>query len=226
MKNIAALILCGGKGTRLGTLGGKTPKSLLKLKKYKIIDLIIKHLKKYAINQIYISGNYKFNLIKKHINNNYYKEEIFLRNDGDIEIIKRIEIALNQHKDKKLLVCYGDAIANVNIKKLYKSHLKENKKLTITTYSIYSNFGFLMKKSKNKYIFKEKPKIGNINIGFMILDYNNIDIIKKKKKFENYLKYMAETNQINEYNHKGNHITVNTLEELNLANKKIKEFKI
>ena len=42
----SAVILCGGKGTRLGTLGKKTPKSLVKIHNYPILWFILKILKK------------------------------------------------------------------------------------------------------------------------------------------------------------------------------------
>ena len=42
-----AVILCGGKGTRLGYLGKKLPKTLVKVKDKPIIWYIIKFLKKF-----------------------------------------------------------------------------------------------------------------------------------------------------------------------------------
>ena len=41
-----AIILCGGKGTRLGNLGKKVPKTLLTVQGKPIIWYIIKSLKK------------------------------------------------------------------------------------------------------------------------------------------------------------------------------------
>ncbi len=49
MKNIhtrTAVILCGGKGSRLGLLGKKIPKCLVKINGYPIIWYIINILKK------------------------------------------------------------------------------------------------------------------------------------------------------------------------------------
>ena len=47
MKNLkkkSAIILCGGRGTRLGSLGKKIPKSLVKINSYPIIWYIINNL--------------------------------------------------------------------------------------------------------------------------------------------------------------------------------------
>ena len=47
MKNLnqkTAVILCGGKGSRLGLLSKKIPKSMVKINNYPIIWFIIKNL--------------------------------------------------------------------------------------------------------------------------------------------------------------------------------------
>ena len=47
MKNLkkkSAIILCGGRGTRLGSLGKKIPKSLVKINSYLITCYIIDNL--------------------------------------------------------------------------------------------------------------------------------------------------------------------------------------
>ena len=70
MKNIkkkSAIILCGGRGTRLGSLGKKIPKSLVKINNYPIIWYIINNLKKNSFNHFILPVGYKGNLIKKYI---------------------------------------------------------------------------------------------------------------------------------------------------------------
>ena len=47
MKNFrSAIVLCGGKGTRLGVLGKKIPKAMIKIQGKEIIWYIINILKK------------------------------------------------------------------------------------------------------------------------------------------------------------------------------------
>ena len=54
-----AVILCGGKGTRLGYLGKKLPKTLVKVKDKPIIWYIIKFLKKNSINHFILPEDTK-----------------------------------------------------------------------------------------------------------------------------------------------------------------------
>ncbi|MDC0192545.1 sugar phosphate nucleotidyltransferase [Alphaproteobacteria bacterium] len=214
-KKLSCLVLCGGKGSRLGKLGEKIPKTLLKLQNKSIIDYLIINLNKNGIEKILLSTFYKHHLIKKHINKEHKGKNIRIYNDGDIQILQRIKLALKRCEGD-LLVCYGDEIANINIKKLYKNHLKSNKELTIVTFQLKSNFGFLFKKKK-KFFFKEKPIIGNYNIGYMIFNLNSIKYIRNIKSLENYINKLCDLNKINEYIHKGKHTTVNTIEDYDRA---------
>jgi len=45
MNNKCAVVLCGGKGSRLGLLGKKIPKTLVKVQGKEILWYIIKYLK-------------------------------------------------------------------------------------------------------------------------------------------------------------------------------------
>ena len=51
-KTNTAVILCGGKGTRLGSLGKKVPKTLVKVQGREILWYILKVLKKNHFNHI------------------------------------------------------------------------------------------------------------------------------------------------------------------------------
>ncbi len=217
---VKVVILCGGKGKRLGIVGKKKPKCLVKINKKPIIHYILNNLSKYRIEKILISGFYKFNLIKEYLKTSKFKN-VLVNNDGDISIAKRIK---NNFLDcKYLLVCYGDEIADINIDKLIRSHIASKKTFTITTYPMKLQFG-LLTKNDSDLIFKEKPIIGNVNIGFMVFQKESIKHINKYEKIENFINYMAKNKLLNEYTHKTNRITVNTIEEIEIANKKIIDF--
>ena len=58
-KYISAVILCGGKGTRLGVLGKKLPKTLVKVNNKPIIWYIIKFLEKNSFNHFILPVGHK-----------------------------------------------------------------------------------------------------------------------------------------------------------------------
>ena len=66
MKNLrSAIVLCGGRGTRLGSLGKKVPKVMVKIQGKEIIWYIINILKKNKFNQIILPLGYKSKMIRK-----------------------------------------------------------------------------------------------------------------------------------------------------------------
>ena len=77
-----AIILCGGKGSRLGSLSKKIPKSMVKINNYPIIWFIIKNLIKNSFNHLILPVGYKGNLIKR-----YVRRQADFKNI-DIEIIE------------------------------------------------------------------------------------------------------------------------------------------
>ena len=179
------------------------------------------HLINNGCNSINISGYHNYKKLNSYIRK-LNSKNIKCRNDGDISILERIKKYLIESK-KTLLVCYGDEIANIKYSKLLNAHFNSKKILSVTTMKYKSNFGIFTKNNK-KLIFNEKPYLGNYNIGFMLFDFANIKHIKNNKKLSNYFKKMCKLNLINEYIHNGNHLTVNTLEDLANAKTLIKKY--
>ena len=70
-----AIILCGGKGTRLGSLSRQIPKCLVKIHSHPIIWFIINILKKNSFNHFILPVGYKGKMIK-----DYVKKDKLLKN--------------------------------------------------------------------------------------------------------------------------------------------------
>ena len=225
-ENLTALILCGGKGERLHPITKKIPKPLVKLKKKEILSYLIDHLKFCGVKDIIIASGYKHKLLKNFVLKKYKSDNIRIINSGiNTEIIKRVEKILKYSKNS-LLICYGDTLANINIKKLYKFHNAHKCPVTISSFQVKSSFGILKIKKNNmikSYI--EKPLL-NIwfNIGYMIVSKKIFSFFSKFDKFEILLKYLVKNSKIKSFKHKGLHITINTLKELEEANREVGNF--
>ena len=127
-----AVILCGGRGTRLGSLGRKIPKALVKVQKKEILWYIINILKNYNFNYFIFPLGYKGSLIRNYLkNNSYFSTNVDCLDTGlDSSIGKRIAMIEKKIKSKNFLLLNGDAIFNFNIEKIFKNH--ETKKMGIT----------------------------------------------------------------------------------------------
>ena len=67
-----AVILCGGKGSRLKQLTKKIPKPLLLVNKKPFIEYQIENLARYGVKTIFLLCCYKYNLFKE----KYHKKKI------------------------------------------------------------------------------------------------------------------------------------------------------
>ena len=70
--------------------------------------------------------------------------------------------------------------------------------------------------------FKEKPILkDSINIGYFYFNNTMRDLIIKKRKLIHIIEYLVQQHKLRAYQHKGIHITINTLAELDYAKKNI-----
>ena len=221
IENMQTLLLCGGEGTRLHPLTKKIPKPLVKIKNKTIIDYIIEHLHKSGLREFLICSGYKSNLISRHFGK-YKSIDAKIINSGKVDILQRI-LDCKRMIGNDFMICYGDTIANVNIKKLYAFHKSHSKIATVCSYQLKQNFGIIKKNDENLVIsFNEKPEYpGSINIGYFIFNKN---IFKHTHSVNNWLdliNILIEKKQLFSFEHDGIHITINTLNELALAEKSI-----
>ena len=224
--SLSVLILCGGEGQRLRPLTEKVPKPLIKIKNKAIIEYIINHFLKYKINNIIIVTGYKHKLLKKFINKKYKNKKIRILDTGlKTEIIKRVE-KISNHLNNNVILCYGDTLVDINLNKLIQFYLKDKNKFIVSSYQLKSSFGILDMNDKNIVTrFREKPKLGMwFNVGYFVFSNKYLKILKKFKKFENFLFYLAKKKNMKAFKHTGKHITVNTISELEEAKIQIKKF--
>ena len=98
-KNVDLIILCGGKGSRLGPLTKKTPKPLIKIGTRPFLHYLIKYYQRYNFKKIYLLAGYKGNQIKKYFNKkkfNFINVEVIIEKQplgtgGCLSLIKRIK---------------------------------------------------------------------------------------------------------------------------------------
>ena len=224
IQELKILLLCGGEGTRLYPLTKKIPKPLVEIKNKTIIDHIIAHLCKYNLNEYLICSGYKSVMLEKHFYNiKSIKTEIV--NSGKVDILQRIKDC-RKMLDNEFMVCYGDTIANVNINKLYQFHKSHSGVATICSYQVNQNFGLIKENNENLVTsFEEKPQYpGSINIGYFIFSNKVFNYIRSANNWLDLIHILIEKKQLFSFQHEGIHITINTLNELALAEKSIDLF--
>lgn len=128
-----AVILCGGFGTRLGSLTKKIPKPLLKINNKPFIDYQIKNLARHGIKEIILLCCYKYGQFKKKYHNKkFLSSKIICFNEKTPKGTGGGLLMIKKKLNKYFLVMNGDTIFDINYHDIFKK-LKKNKLACIAT---------------------------------------------------------------------------------------------
>lgn len=198
----SAVILCGGKGTRLGHVTKKIPKSLVRIKDKPIIWYILKILKKNNFNHFIFPIGYKGNLLKKYLNTKMFKKYNFdiIETGLDTSIAKRIFKIKKFIKSENFLLLNGDAIFNFNLDKIYQNHIKRSDTfITFLGSETHLPYGTIVLakgvvKNFQRDVMFNAVKIANKQNNTAYV-YSGMAILKKKilnKNIENFKNFEAD----------------------------------
>ncbi len=128
-----AVILAGGRGTRLAPYTTVFPKPLVPMGNRPILDIIIRQLAYYGFRDIIMTVGYLAELIQAYFQNasiqlpdvklTYFKEQKPLGTAGSLSLIPGL--------DKAFLVMNGDILTSMDYSKLVAYHKKKGGILTI-----------------------------------------------------------------------------------------------
>ena len=225
-----AIILAGGKGSRLKPYTELIPKPLVPIGgKTSIIEIIIKQLSKYGFNHITLAVNHLSHLIESYLGSgkkygikiDYILENKVLGTVGPLTNIKDLP--------ENFLVMNGDILTNINYKSLLNLHKRKKNLITLATFkrNTFIDFGTLETK-KNKVIkFVEKPTLNfNVSMGVYCLNKKALKNLKKNKfmNFDVFIKNNIKK-KIYAYNHKGFWLDIGRVDDYEYANQNFSTLK-
>jgi NDP-mannose synthase len=182
-----AIILAGGKGTRLKPYTVAIPKPLVPVGDKPILEIIILQLKKHGFNHITITVNHMAEIIKAFFGDgtkwdiriDYTSESKALSTMGPLTLVEDLP--------ENFLVMNGDVITDLNLSDFYYYHVNNKNNFTIGSSKRADriNYGVLRKNENNKLIkFDEKPLYEFlVSMGVYMVNKNIVDYIPKDKFF-------------------------------------------
>jgi NDP-mannose synthase len=182
-----AVILAGGKGSRLGPYTTVLPKPLLPVGDRAILDIVVHQLRDFGFTDVTLAVGYLAHLVRavmgdgsKHgVRIEYHEEEEPLGTVGPLATMDRPEAAL--------LVMNGDVLTALNYAELVDIHGEQGNLLTIASHRriVHTDYGVLHvdESEGNTHRisgFEEKPEIPYIvSMGIYVLDPRAIDYIER-----------------------------------------------
>lgn len=192
-----AVILAGGKGTRISEESRYKPKPMINIGGKPILWHIMKWYEKYGITEFIICCGYKGALIKEYFVNYYTNNStvlIELKEEGNVIGDNKVEpwkvtlvdtgldtltagriLKIREYLGSEpFMLTYGDGVADVNLDELLAFHKQSNKIVTITTTQPEGRFGALKFSEDERLVegFKEKARKDQawVNMGFMVMN--------------------------------------------------------
>jgi glucose-1-phosphate cytidylyltransferase len=239
---VKAVILAGGRGSRLSELTHEVPKPLVLVDENPILFHIMKIFAFQGVTDFMVLTGYKGHLISDFflnfmqnmssiypINQHFYPESIIYDYASwKIEVIDTGESTMTGGRllrakkslmnEDKFYFTYGDGLANVNLSAISSVNERKNTIATVTAVLPPSRFGKIIYENNLAKEFSEKPtnQKERINGGFFVLRPGVFDYIDDDTSvFENEpLSKICKTGQLSVYEHNGYWSCMDTVRDL------------
>jgi glucose-1-phosphate cytidylyltransferase len=216
------VILCGGRGTRLGEHGRSVPKALVRIGEDPILWHLIQLYRSHGITEFVLCLGFLGDEIREYFRSR--SDEFVPAGPGLITIsVEGVRILLAETgletptggrlfrvrsllQNERSFVTYGDGLADVDITQLLGFHEGHGKAATLTAVHPISNFGLLdIDRNGGVSQFREKPRLAEwVNGGFFVFEPAVFDRLNEDSVLElEPLQSLAAEGQLMAYRHDG-----------------------
>ena len=181
-----AIILAGGKGSRLGPYTTVLPKPLLPIGDRAILDVVVHQLRDYGFGHLTLAVGYLAHLVKAvmadgdahGVTIDYHEEKEPLGTVGPLATIDGL--------DETFLVMNGDVLTTLDYGHLLELHKKSGNVLTVASHRrvVRSDYGVLhvgedLGETQRITGFEEKPEIPYVvSMGVYVMEPRALDFIE------------------------------------------------
>lgn len=238
---VKAVILAGGKGTRITEESYLRPKPMIEIGGKPILWHIMKIYSAAGINEFVICCGYRGYVIKSYFANYFLHAcditldiasnqmhvhqneaepwKVTLVDTGEGTMtggrLKRVRAYLSENEE--FFMTYGDGVADIDIGALLRFHRQQKLLATVTSVRPPGRFGALVTSGTRVVCVREKPQESWINGGFFVLSPAVIDYIEGDATVWEMepLEGLARQGQLATYAHEGFWHPMDTLRDKN-----------
>jgi NDP-sugar pyrophosphorylase family protein len=183
-----AVIMAGGRGSRLGPLTSNVPKPMIRVAGRPILERLVLHLVGFGVRRIFLSVNYLGHIIRDHFGDgaalgcsiSYLNEERKLGTAGALSL-------LPERPTAPLLVVNGDLVTQADVGAMLDAHERDGcaqLTLAVRRYLHTVPFGCLTTENGRVVDIEEKPTLTKIiNAGMYIVEPRLLDRVPNNVEF-------------------------------------------
>jgi NDP-sugar pyrophosphorylase family protein len=201
-----AIILAGGKGTRLAPYTTVLPKPLMPIGDVPILEIVIRQLGHHGFDDITLAVGYLAELLmaycgdgsKYNVRLDYSREETPLGTAGPIVLVPDL--------NETFLVMNGDLLTTLNYSDMWHYHQKQDAIATLATYQreVKIDLGVIKSNVDNRVTdYIEKPTYHyTVSTGIYIFEPEVLQYIEPDRRLdlpELVLRLLAQGRQVNSY---------------------------
>jgi glucose-1-phosphate cytidylyltransferase len=236
-----AVILAGGRGTRLSEETGTRPKPMVEIGGRPILWHILKMYAHHGVNEFVICCGYKGYILKEYFANYFlhmsdvtfdmrsnemqvhqkraepWKVTLVDTGDNSMTGGRLLRVADYLRNEDAFCLTYGDGVSDVDIAATIRFHRDHGKAATLTATYPPARFGALEVKNRRVLSFQEKPmgESGRINGGFFVLSPRVLQYLKDDTTVweQGPLASLAAQGELMAYEHEGFWLPMDTLRD-------------
>jgi NDP-mannose synthase len=188
LRDTKAVVLAGGKGTRLAPYTSVLPKPLMPVGDRAILEVVVEQLEAAGIVDINLCVGYLSHLIQAvfdnrengHVNITYVREQAALGTAAPLRLVEGL--------DDTFLVMNGDVLTALEYRDLVEYHRMQGNLVTIATHdrTIKVDYGILHLDVRQQLRhFEEKPELATpVSMGIYVMEPEVLDHIPPDEYFD------------------------------------------
>lgn len=180
-RELRAVVMAGGFGTRLRPLTDDTPKPMLPLGGRPLLEYVIEQLKSTGISRVVVATHYRPEKITSHFGDGsafgvdieYLREDVPLGTGGALGLLRR--------SDDPLLVINGDVLTGMDFRSMFAYHQENRADMTVGVrrYEMKVPYGVVDCDGERVRGLREKPEISFfVNAGVYLLEPTVLDLVQ------------------------------------------------
>lgn len=205
-----AVILAGGRGTRLRPYTVVLPKPLMPIGEYPILEVVVRQLAQQGFGHITLAVNHQANLIQAFFQDGLRWNVSIDYSIESIPLSTIAPLALIPDLPDHFLLMNGDVLTDLDVRGLYERHVAENRLFTLAAArrTQMTDYGVLHTNGESHLTgFEEKPVSRYlVSMGLYVLSKEILKFIPPGRKYgfdELMLDLLSKGEKVNVHTHEG-----------------------